>query len=979
MALNVLISPHPSQIRDDNGVGRVVHAQYRYLPEHGIRLVGEPAQADVVAAHITGDGLPRVDVLMTHGLYWSDIPAKFEKWMHEANQKIVAAARQALAVTVPSPWVAEPFKRDMRIVPDIVGHGIEFDQWRPGDNRGYVLWNKNRAADVCDPTPAWELARRGVLVTTTRGPVEEPIPETLVVLGVMPHARMKALVQHADVYLATVKETFGIGTLEALASGVPVLGYRWGGTADIVRHGVDGWLVTPGDIDGLMEGLDVIRQRRAEMSAAARERARQYDWHRVMAQYATIYHRVAAERANEARGVAVVITNYNYGALVGGAVESVLRQTVEVDEVVVIDDGSTDDSLERLAPYRDSPRVRIIQQANQGVAAARNNGITATKAPFVICLDADDQLAPHYVEACRKAMMADRGLGIAYTGLGLLGPDGRITPNAWPPDFDWTIQATPRNPPSNCIPSAAMFRRAMWERAGGYKQVYAPGEDTEFFTRGLSVGFTARRVTQEPLFWYRAHEGSASRTKTYRPIDAWHPWMRDKQYPMGAPATTPPVVRSYGDPTVSVIIPVGPGHARYLPAALDSVLGQTCRAWEMIVVNDSGEPLPTHIMRPYPFAQVIAARGGEGPGAARNRGILVAKAPLLLLLDSDDYIMPDAIEKMLKAFVTSGGRYIYTDWLSLRDGNQMQGHEVPEYSQEAWIDRGQHAITALIPAAWVKAVGGFDEQMAGWEDWDFFIKLAVGGYCGARLAEPLLGYRMHTGQQRELSLTRKDGLLAELRARYARYARGEEQMSGCCGGNGGAILAAKQALGDMGGGGARSLAQVSGEPIGQGAATVRMRYVGENVGAISFVGTNRSRRYRGGNNPSDRYADVHKDDVEHLVLSGRWVVDVPTVPTPAAPEPTVVAPTVPIARNGHSAQPDVLAARAAIAELIEAPEQRQEEGEEEGEEGIPAEGQPPVVVNDLTELGVLPEFVQAVAPDAEKPRRRGRRPGYVEE
>ena len=236
---------------------------------------------------------------------------------------------------------------------------------------------------------------------------------------------------------------------------------------------------------------------------------------------------------------------------------------------------------------------------------------------YIVCLDADDRLDARYVAPLRAALDADRGLGIVYSGLGIIQPDGTVQPNAWPPPFDWARQSATGVPPSNCIPCAAMFRRSMWERAGGYKQIYAPGEDTEFFTRGLSVGFTALRVTEEPLFQYRIHHGSASRTKEYRPIDTWHPWMRDGKYPMAAPSDKPPLVKSYAQPLISVVIPCGPGHAKLLPAALDSVLGQTLRDWECIVAPNGGVDLD---LTCYPFVRVAPADSGPSRRAQRGTG-----------------------------------------------------------------------------------------------------------------------------------------------------------------------------------------------------------------------------------------------------------------------------------------------------------------------------------------------------------------------
>lgn len=294
MTLRLHIAPTADTIPDDNGIGRIVHAQYRDLPAYGITMT-DAASADVIAAHIERGALPRVDVLHCHGVYYADIPhTPYASWHHTANLRIAAAAREARAITVPSPWVAEVFKRDMRISPHVIPHGIDLDAWEPVSERaGYVLWNKNRPDDVCSTAPAVALARAGVPVVSTFGPADIP---ALKVIGTQPHTTMRDLVRHAGVYLATTPETFGIGTLEAMAAGVPILGYDWCGTADLVRNGVDGILVAPGDTAALLAAYGRLTP---EMGRNARERASAYGWDAVMARYAALYEQVAAERMSE--------------------------------------------------------------------------------------------------------------------------------------------------------------------------------------------------------------------------------------------------------------------------------------------------------------------------------------------------------------------------------------------------------------------------------------------------------------------------------------------------------------------------------------------------------------------------------------------------------------------------------------------------------------------------------------------------------
>lgn len=941
--IRLYLTPSADEISDDNGVGRVVHAMARHLPAHGVELVSDPARADVTACHIEAQGR-QVDVLHCHGLYFEDIPhAPYQAWHREANTRIIATARQARAITVPSSWVAQPFKRDMRVTPEVIPHGVELDEWAPAEPHPYALWNKNRAGDVCDPRPAVELARRSVPTISTFG-VDGPQPSTLLVIGTQPHTEMRRFVQHAGVYLATTLETFGIGTLEALAAGVPVIGYRWGATPDLVRDGVDGVLVEPGDYDALAAAYHTVMEKRSAYSARARVRAEQYTWDAAMRRYAALYRRVAEEKVSERHRVCVVVTSYNYGQYLTGAVESVLPQLHEGDEVLIVNDGSTDDTndqaLDLLAVHA-AAGVRYLDQPNQGVAAARNNGIAATDCELIVCLDADDQLAPGYLRVCREALMTDRGLGIAYTGLGLLRDDGSVSPSQFPPAFDWEHQAAPGNPPNTCVPTAAMFRRSLWERASGYQQVHAPGEDAEFYTRGLSVGYSARKVADEPWIHYRDHGQGAHRTKPYKAIDGYHPWMRDQLYPMAAPAKAAPPVRSYARPSISVIIPVGQGHGRYLRAALDSLLMQTWRQWEAIVIDDTGGEGLDDVLRPYPFVHLVTlshqvdARATMGPGAARNAGIAEARAPWLLFLDADDWLTDPTALATFAATAYTHGKYVYSDWLGMKRDGAVEPHTAPEYDAVAWLSQGQHAVTALVPAEWARDVGGFDDRLAGWEDWDFYIKLALKGHCGVRVGKPLLGYRYHTGTERESSLAKRAPLLAELRRRY----EGREPMAcGSCGQQAAMMERLRADLTAPTLGGAMNVDLQDGQ--------VLMRYTGN---ALGLQRVNSRHKTAGGRPVKYEYGGdkklipVWSEDVGFLESLGTFEqvnATLGAAPTPP-PAPAQVVPTQPAETPGAFRQPaapvlplddDEPAAVADVGDLAAAMQQRQAQAEQANQE-----------------------------------------------
>jgi glycosyltransferase involved in cell wall biosynthesis len=875
--MKVLLWPPPETLAPAHGIGRVVHAQHKYLPKLGVEFVTDVARADVVACHTQQDKLPRVEVLHLHGAYWTgDVGSgEYVQWHHDANTRIVASARRARILTVPSEWVAMPFKRDMRVSPVVVGHGLELEEWSPGTNGGYVLWNKNRDGDVCNPAPAYDLAMRGAKVISTFAPQGVNIPATMKVIGVQSHEKMRDLVRNADVYLATTQETFGIGTLEALACGVPVLGYDWGGTRELVRHELDGYLVPPGDVDGLLRGLEWIRKHRAALSMNAQIRAGEFTWTRAMEKYVAVYEQAMHEAQTESHAVAVVITNHNYARYLEECIESVLHQTHIPDEIIVVDDGSTDDSRRVIDKYVKRGQVRALYQTNQGVASARNSGVMATRAPYVVCLDADDTLYPRFVEICSAEMKKDRGLGLTWGSLTLRYENGSVRHHSWNGKFSWEWQASAAIPPNTCVPTGAMFRRSLWERSGGYKQEYAPGEDAEFYTRGLSVGFTARQATDDPLLIYRVHEQGAHK-RPYVQTDDFAPWMRDRQYPLAAPADVVPPVRSYSQPRVSVIIPVGPGHAQYLPQALDSLLGQTMRDWEVIVVNDSEEDLP---FRTYPFMRVIDIGKEHGAGEARNEGIHFARAPLVFFLDADDYLHHDALAHLCKAYAGVGGRYVYGDWWE-QSGAEKVKRQSPNYTPEAWLDLsnldGKHITAVLMATADARKVR-FDETLEAWEDWDFFARCALAGIQGLRVAEPLVIVRRDLGTRTRKAFNQREKVLSILQKKF----KGVEMSKACCGGNAESILAAKRAFMETpmpqnqlslritARGSAMNPSQATASAPDSGITPVRLEFTGNRTGAVTYHGQN-GRAYRGGRSPATRYINAHPDDVEMLTRTGEW-------------------------------------------------------------------------------------------------------------
>lgn len=202
--------------------------------------------------------------------------------------------------------------------------------------------------------------------------------------------------------------------------------------------------------------------------------------------------------------VSVVVPCYNHGAYLDEAVASVLDQTFTDYEILVVNDGSTDPATcALLADYR-RPRTRVIHTANQGVAAARNRGISEAAGEYILPLDADDRIGPTYLEQAVVVLDARPNTAVVYCRASLFGEAS----GAW----ELPKYTLPHLLLDNQIFSAAVFRREAWRRAGGYSVRMRHGwEDWDFWLRMLGQGGDACQL-DETLFFYRIRSDSRERS-----------------------------------------------------------------------------------------------------------------------------------------------------------------------------------------------------------------------------------------------------------------------------------------------------------------------------------------------------------------------------------------------------------------------------------------------------------------------------------
>jgi len=207
--------------------------------------------------------------------------------------------------------------------------------------------------------------------------------------------------------------------------------------------------------------------------------------------------------------VSIVIPTYNRAHLITAALDSCLMQTYPHIEIIVVDDGSTDNTLPLLADQY-GERVRVISQRNQGPAIARNQGAAEARGEFIQFCDTDDQLYPEKVQRCLAEMQGREDVAVVYTRFRYVAADG-VTPLPLPPSpllDDENIFCELLHGNGTPIQTSTTFiRKTAFDAVGGFRadEQHRCAEDWDLFLRLAAVyrfsGVDAVMVD------YRRHDG----------------------------------------------------------------------------------------------------------------------------------------------------------------------------------------------------------------------------------------------------------------------------------------------------------------------------------------------------------------------------------------------------------------------------------------------------------------------------------------
>jgi glycosyltransferase involved in cell wall biosynthesis len=213
----------------------------------------------------------------------------------------------------------------------------------------------------------------------------------------------------------------------------------------------------------------------------------------------------------------IVMPAYNAASTIAPAIRSVFAQTRGDFQLVVVNDGSTDETAERIRPFETDSRLEVVHQPNCGLAAARNTAIAAARGRFVSMLDSDDLWLPGYLEAMDEALASRRDAGFAYTDAWVLEDETRRVQRASAMAYQDPPDPPPAEPAAfltellrrNFVFTSATVRRDVLKEVGGYRESLEAAEDYELWLRIAAHGRSGVRVPGR-LAVYRRRAGSLS-------------------------------------------------------------------------------------------------------------------------------------------------------------------------------------------------------------------------------------------------------------------------------------------------------------------------------------------------------------------------------------------------------------------------------------------------------------------------------------
>jgi glycosyltransferase involved in cell wall biosynthesis len=465
--------------------------------------------------------------------------------------------------------------------------------------------------------------------------------------------------------------------------------------------------------------------------------------------------------------VSIVIPTYNRARLIGQAVTSALNQTYRELEVIVVDDGSTDNTQSILSTFEDT-RLQIVRlEKNSGRSHARNIALRAAHGEYVSFLDSDDYYLPGKIELQVHYLRENPAIDMVYTA------SACVDENDAPLDYFYRAPVSGDiykeiaffKPLTITLPTV-MLRRHVVDEVGPFDEAMDRFEDTDYWRR-ISKRFRVGAI-DEVTCHIRTHKGNHIKSLDPLSFVSSVNYYVDKVFredgdidPLVLGAGARRLCEHYGvalasvpgakessselltrgakffQPLVSIVIPVYNG-ANFLEQAIQSALAQTYGNIEVVVVNDGSTDggATEKVARAFGDRIRYFSKPNGGCASALNVAIREAKGSFISWLSHDDLYVEEKIEKQIEFLALQsdpGSCVVYGDYSPFSGPKPLARHPsstmpaIPPENFRFFLTTQNilHGCSLIIPKLALERHGLFDETLKTVLDFDLWFKLAT--------------------------------------------------------------------------------------------------------------------------------------------------------------------------------------------------------------------------------------------------------------
>ncbi|MFC1730874.1 glycosyltransferase [candidate division KSB1 bacterium] len=426
--------------------------------------------------------------------------------------------------------------------------------------------------------------------------------------------------------------------------------------------------------------------------------------------------------------ISVITPVYNGEEFIKEAIDNILSQEYPALEIIIVNDGSTDNSekIIKELPYD----IRYFYQVNAGPASARNRGIRDASGEFIAFLDADDLWPENNLKLLVKELILDPKLQLIKGHAQLLEKNEKTS--------TWDFIGNPRESFPGYIGSA-LYRKTVFNEVGLYDTTLKFGEDSDWFKRAKELEINMKNIDEVTLY-VRRHGGNMTEGKDIVELNAL------KVFKKSLDRTRKTEKKRKTIPEISVIIPVYNAE-KYIAEALESVLNQSVKPFEIIVIDDGSTDDTIKEIEKFGSQFQIIRQENKGTAAARNAGINISKGSFLTFIDADDLWMPIHQDILLGAFDEDPDLKMVLGMVEQFISPELVNRNKPSFQNSSEVLIGYHPGAMLIKRDAFNKIGLFNETLKVSEVIEWFARANEANIKTKIIDSVVYKRRLHTSNQ----------------------------------------------------------------------------------------------------------------------------------------------------------------------------------------------------------------------------------------